>query len=362
MSGSVAAAVSALAAQIGALLTPPQDPAFTPEVHVTPTRLRAAGLGGFVGIDAAPRAERFARQIEAQVVVRIFAANPAALLAVEQRAATDIIGADPISLRSQGFLRVERTASIEPPLAAADGIVPAAGRDLRFAVLYEHRPAPDTGDGVIEDVAQGLVPAPLGPSARRVYSNAFARDPMADFAVVDAAVGGPAGAWSWHAASREIRQSSGRGAGAATPDGSQQGTYLLLSDAAAGGPLADFAAQAEIRSDGDGAIGLVYRFGGAGSFGSILLDRPGSWRLLARRSGGTGQAFAEGGVTTTAGYTPATWMRIGLLVVGRAVTLRIDDRIVLSGRDDGLPSAGGVGFFCCRNAQARFGRLSVTRL
>ncbi|WP_131829478.1 hypothetical protein [Teichococcus deserti] len=358
----MAAAVSALAAQIGAMLTPPQDPALAPEVHVTPTRLRAAGLGDFIGIDAAPRAECFARRIEAQVVVRIFASSTAALLEAEQRAATDIIGADPTSSRSQGLLRVARSPLLEPPLVPSDGIALAAGRDLHFAVLYEHRPTPDTGEGVIEQVAQGLVPAPLGRSARRVYASGFAQNPMADFAPVDAAVGGPAGAWTWHAGSREIRQSSARGAGAATPDGSQQGTYLLLKDAAAGGPLTDFAVQAEIRSDGDGGIGLVFRFAGADDFGSLLLDRPGDWRLLARRRAGAGQPFAEDGVATGRGYASATWMRLNLLVVGGAATLRIDDRIVLSGRDDALPPAGAIGFFCCRNAKARFGRLSVTRL
>lgn len=362
MSDSIASAVDALAGRIGALLTAPANPALAPQVQVLATRLRGAGIGNFVGMSSAPAKEIFVRRLEAQVVVRVFADTPAALSAAERQAATDLVGADSKALRGNGVLRVELAPSLDPVLTNADGIAAAAGRDIRFQVLFEHRPVPIAGNGIIDEVPQNIVIAPVDSFTHRVYASTFDTDPMADFTKVDGPAAGPAGRWVYRPTTREIRQASIRGDGGPGPDGTQQGTFLLLRDGAAGGPVADFSLAADLWSGGNGGLGLAFRFVDSANFGYLLLQQPEGFRMFGHHIAGIGAPFAEGGLDTSQGFTTNRWMRLGLLATGDKFTLTIDEEIVLTGGEPGLAASGSVGFFCCRNATARFGQLRLTRL
>jgi hypothetical protein len=165
MISSVSEAIAALAGEIEALLSPPADPALPREVHISATRTSVVGIGGLVALHPAPMAEIYARRLEAEVVVRVRAPSPAALLAAEQRVALDLIGADPLLLRRRGVLRLARRREGEDrTLTAADGLDAAVGRDLRFDVAFEHRPLPEAGEGVIGEVARDVTVAELRPS------------------------------------------------------------------------------------------------------------------------------------------------------------------------------------------------------
>ena len=363
MLGTVTEAMDALTSAISGLLTPPANPALAADVEVSASRAHLSGIGGFVGLNAAPRAELHSRLLEAQVLVRVRAASLSELLAAEAQAVRDIIGADPLLLRSQGVLRLERLVDREDrQLSAADGLGAVAGRELRFAVRFEHRPVPLVAEGVLQSVPGDVTMAMLPPAVRRRYASEFLTDPMADFTVVDGSGAGTPGAWSWDAATQEIRQTGTRGGGTDGINGDKTGTYLLLRSPVAGGPVGNFVLNAEIRSDGDGGIGLVFRFVDSANFGFVLLEQPQGIRHFGRRTADIGALFAQGGQTDDAGFTPGEFLRLRLLVQEDRFELAINEIASLAGRDPVLATPGMVGFFCRTNPTARFRHLRLTSL
>lgn len=357
MFGPVSETIAALRAELAGLLSPVADPALAPTIEISPTRVAPAALGGLIGVDRETAAERFARRLDAEVIVRVRAASPEELAAAEARAALDLVGADPVLMRRRGLLRVARRAATEAPLPD-----PAA-RDVRFDVAFEHRPVPAAGEGVIDDVRQGLAVTRLAGNLRLRYASEFASDPMADFSAVDGAGTGGPGAWSWDEARGEVRQTSNLGGGTGTPTANKQGAYLVLGPGPSGGPAGDFVLDAELRLDdpgatGAGSIGLVFRYRGPDDFGFALLDLAG-WRLMGLRAGGAGSLLQQGGRDPTSGLAAGVWHRLRLIAEGDRFELHFDESPALAGRDGRLRQPGAVGFFCRRAAGARFGRLRL---
>lgn len=360
---SVADTISALSGEIVGLLTPSPDPALAPQVVVIAARSHPAGIGGFVGLHPDPTAELHARRLDAQVVIRLRAASPADLFAEEARVASDLVRADPAYLRSRGVLRLQRVLDgPDRSLDATDGIGVAAGRELRFSVSFEHMPVPVASEGTLDALPIDVETATFSGRTRRRYASEFRTDPMADFTVFDGAGVGGAGAWSYDAAAQEIRQTSSRSGGSNAVNGDKSGTYLVLRPPAIGGPELDFALHADLRSDGPGGIGLVFRFADTANFGFFLMDEPGAYRIFGRRTGGTGALFESGGRDETVGFAQNEWLRLRLLAQGERFELAINERPVLSGVEPALAAAGSVGFFCRRNATARFRQLRLLSL
>jgi hypothetical protein len=322
-----------------------------------------SGVGGFIGINDVPKAELHSRILDAQIVLRVRAATPADLLTAETRVTRDLIGADPTVLRSQGILRLSRlTDRDDIHLTAADGLGAPVGRELRFAVRFEYRPIPAVAEDVLGAVSQDLTTAMLASPARLLYASEFLTDPMADFTAVAGSGGGTAGAWSWDAGAQEILQTGTRFAGANGLSANKAGTYLVLNQAVTGGAIRDFVLNADIRSDGPGGIGLVFRYVNAVNFGYVLLEQPPAVRIIGYRAANVGSFLAQGGQSSGAGFTVGQFLRLRLLAQDDRFDLSINGVPVLSGRDPGLSAPGMVGFFCRRNATARFRRLSLRSL
>lgn len=335
----------------------------TPEILVRASRTRLSGIGGFLGVNESPQAELHARLLDAEVVLRVKAATQSDLLAAETAVSSAIVAADPGTLRAQGVLRMERiTDRPDERLTAADGLAVPFGIDLRFAVRYEYRPVPVSGEGTIGAVEQGVTTAMLEGSPRLLYASEFLVDPLADFTAVAGSGTGTPGAWSWDAPTQEIRQTGTRTGGANGVSGNKVGTYLLLNAPVVGGPLADFALNADVRSDGTGGIGMVFRYQNTSNFGFVLLEQPPGIRLFGKRVANVGSLLTSGGVSTTGSFTTGQFMRLRLLVQQDRFELAINGITALSGWDSGLPTPGMVGFFCRRNATARFRHLSLRSL
>ena len=81
---------------------------------------------------------------------------------------------------------------------------------------------------------------------------------------------------------------------------------------------------------------------------------PFSYRIIARKQGGTFSFLESGGAAEGAGYTPNQWLSVRLAVQDEQFDLAIDGVEVLSGRDAGIMSPGRVGFMSRSCAGARF--------
>jgi hypothetical protein len=360
------ATIDALSSAISALLAPPPaDPALTPKVAILPAQTNLAGIGGFIGQSDTPAAEKIARRLDGEVVVRVFAGSAAALLDAEAQVSRKLLAASPTLLRQRGILRLQRVlGSPDRRLDAADGIAAPFGQELRFAVKFEHAPLPTQSEGAIASVPQDIAVAGPARPGRLRYQTEFLTDPLADFTGVAGGTSGSA-AWTYDQASLELRQTGGRKGGDDGVSGNKTGAYLVLQDSVAGGALADFVLHAEMRSDGPGGLGLVFRYRDTGNFGFFIMEEPGAppgRRLFGRRRNDSGALLAEGGQDLTQGFPTNSWLRLRLLAEGDRFELAINETVALTGSDAELSEPGSIGLFCRGNPNARFRHVRLTGL
>jgi hypothetical protein len=371
------ATIDALSSAIAELLAPPPATAFTPKVAILPAQTNLVGIGGFIGHSKTPPAERVARRLEGEIVVRVFADTAADLLDAEAQVSRRLLAASPTLLRQRGILRLQRL--LDAPgrrLEAADGIAAPFGQELRFAVKFEHAPLPAQSEGAITEIPQDLAMGGPTRSGGLRYETEFLENPLADFTAVAGGTSGSA-SWDYHAPagdeSGQVRQTGGRQGGDDGVSGNKTGAYLILQDSVAGGALADFVLHADVQSDGPGGIGLVFRYRDTGNFSFFLMEEPEEApgappgappgrRLFGRRRNGTGALLAEGGQDLTKGFPKNSWLRLRLLAEGDRFELAINETVALTGRDGGISEPGSVGFFCRGNPNARFRHIRLTGL
>ena len=355
-------AVTALNATLHGLLPGAADPALAPELFVNPLSTQVVGVGGVVGIRTqAPGGEVMARRVTAEVVVRVKAPTVAQLAASESDISTALLGADPVNLRSNGVLRIRRM--VENGDRLVTGLPDAAGRDVRFEVLYELSKLPDVAGGVISSIPLDLIHRTSATPARapsELLLVDFEQDPLALFDVVDDDGLNEPGQWQFATVEREIRQTSAAGGGSNNFNASKRGTYLLVRPAATPPAPRNFVLYTSVRSDSSGGIGLVFRFQDIENFYYVLLhdngnpNAPFRYRIIARKLGGEFSFLDPGGTDDTSGYTPNRWFSLQLAVQDEQFDLAIDGVDVLSGRDAGITSPGRVGFMSRSAAGARF--------
>lgn len=362
MLAPVGQAIDALRAGISGLLTN-VGTSPVPQVFVLASKSGLSGIGGFVGLQDDPRSEIYARKLDAEIAVRVFADTAAGLMAAEEQATRDMIGADATFLRQSGILAINRKSDAEAPiLASSDGIPAPVGRDLKFSVRFEHSPLPTTAGGVLSTVPVDLSQASLSGSQRLIYENTFDEDPLADFQSIDRTTGtGNAGAWAYDVPSGDVTQTANTSGGNNGIAANKVGTYLVLNPGLSG-VLSNFTLNTEMRAGTTAGIGLVFRFVDAETFGWVLLENPASVRVMGKRTNGIASLLDHGGQDATRGFDPDTWMRIRLMASEDQFELAINEQTVLAGRDATLAQGGTVGFFCRRAISARFRHFRLSGL
>jgi hypothetical protein len=219
---------------------------------------------------------------------------------------------------------------------------------------------------MINLVPQDLTLANPTRTGRLLYATEFTTpQSMDDFtALAGTGLGTPQ--WQFVAATAtdlpEVRETSSVGGGGEGMSGDKTGAYFILRENIGGGEVADFVLHAEVRSDGAGGIGLVFRYRDRGNFGFFLMEKPAGHRLLGRRRAGTGKLLDEGGQDTSQGVLPGEWLRLRLLAEGDRFELAINEVVALVGRDAGFTGPGLVGLFSRGNPNARFRYLRLTGL
>ena len=173
-------------------------------------------------------------------------------------------------------------------------------------------------------------------------------DPAAragDWEIVDTTPLGAPSAWGTRLGS--LRQTSGIGLAAVT---AAPGTYALRGQDS----WRDYRITAQMRCDGDDAIGVVFRYTDPGNWYRLSLNAQAGYRRL--------DACVGGAVTTlwadAVGYPPGKGFTVGIDAVGDRLVGRVGDSVLFDLVDAAHP-AGRVGLYTCANRKARFERVTV---
>ena len=134
-------------------------------------------------------------------------------------------------------------------------------------------------------------------------------------------------------------------------DGVHRGTIALVN----GESVGDGDLGVLLRSDSDGAIGVVFRYRGEDEYYRFSMRRDVPGRALVRIAGGTATALWQDGV----GYEPGRAYRITLRLAGPVLSGYVDG-VQVFGVADATFAEGQVGLYCWANPTARFDWLLAT--
>jgi hypothetical protein len=328
----------------------------TPEVRVNPVRVSPAGLAGFIGLSHEPDGQIVGRLIDARTVVTVEEDTAALLDDAVSDVTQALVGADRGDLRAAGVLRL-----------ALDGVGTPVGdgplrRDVTFAVAYEFVKGPDEGEGIIEEIP---IDADLDGTGRTLVDAAFMEGSLDWFEVVDdpAASNFAPSDWAYDAEQERIVQRAATYGGApASTNANKPGTYLVLRPTPSRPPVADLILKAQLRSENEQGIGLVFRYVDQDNFCFLLLNRALSVRMLAKKAGGTFASLQRPALDTTAGFELDRTYRAKVIVRGDDVRAYLDEQLVLQGRDSSLPGPGRAGLLAYRNPAASFHSLVLKEI
>ena len=351
-------AFTRLATALGSLLPPPPAPALAPALTINPVRIRPTGLGGYVGPHADPDGDVVGRFLEARALVEVKAPSLDELDAAVGTITRALVGAGRDDLRKAGILRLEldELGDKTPPPKPPDNATQA----VTFAVAYEFLKVPDEGGGVIAEVPLDL--ELTGENEPRVLiTSQFESDPLDEFEVVDdplATTNAPS-QWSYAAPEQRLEQAAAISGGTTAVNANKPGTYLVLRETPSRPPVQDLILRAELESDSDEGIGLVFRFRDADNFCFFLMNQNKGYRLLAKKVAGSFSQIALDGAN---GFDVGRVYRTKVVARGSEVQLSLDGALVLEGEETALVGPGRVGFMSFRNPQARFYDIELTEV
>jgi hypothetical protein len=143
-------ALKGLTDAVGRLLGP-EGPGVERSLLVSPVRVIPTGVGGFVGINAAPIGEIRGRRVEAELLITLGAGDTEQLDAATTVLARSLVGPDRVTLLQSGILRLA-LADVGRVRRTDDG----AERDLRFSVFYEFLRIPEEAEDIIQVIPIAL--------------------------------------------------------------------------------------------------------------------------------------------------------------------------------------------------------------
>ena len=344
-------ALTQLTTALSSLLPPSGSPALAPDLAVSPTRFRTTGLNGFVGTNADPEGEIIGRRVEANAIVGVKTKALNTLNGAVAGLTAAVVGAPRGDLRKLGILDVG-VAGLGPQTPPGPGPSGVARQEVTFTVSYEYLKLPVAPSGVITEVPLDL-DLSRDNDPRKLISAEFSAQSLAWFDVVDdplATTNRPS-SWSFDAAGQRIKQTSSISGGTTAVNANKPGSYLVLRATPSIPAVADFILRAEVESDGDQGIGLVFRYLDPANFYFALLNRNKNYRLLGRKVAGTFQQVA---LDSTASFTVGAVTRLKVVAAGSDLQLTVDEDPPLAGSDSALPGPGRVGLMTFQNPQALF--------
>jgi len=344
-------ALTGLTTALQSLLPESADPTLEPELLVSPTRFTPAGLNGFVGVNHEPEGDILGRRVSASALVGVKTKTLDTLGDAVAGVTAAVVGAPRSDLRRLGILSVGVT-ELGPQTAPAPGPDGVARQQVTFAVSYEFLKLPADPAGVIAQIPLDVELSGEN-ETRTLFAEEFNSQSLASFEIVDDPLANKntPSAWAFDAAGSRLAQTKAIFGGGTAVNANKPGTYLVLRATPTHPPVADFILRAEVQSDSDQGIGLVFRYEDQDNFGFFLANQNGGYRVLGRKVGG---AFQQVAVDATKSFTVGALTRLKVVASGTELRVSVDDVPALAGTDPVAPVAGRVGLAAQRNTQAFF--------
>lgn len=353
-----AEALNRLSDAMASLLPPAGDPALAPRLSILAKRVRPSGIGGLVGFQSAPAGGILGRRVTATAEVEVRAATLDALPGAVASLLGSLTSASRTELSVLGIQRLE-LEGLGPEPGPEDAALPVR-RAIRFDVLFESLHRPTEAEGTIAHLPLAMA---VGTAGSALYSRELGAGTLADFEVFDdpATTLGQPSSWLENAAERRIEQRSRIRNNSLAVNPNNPGTYLVLRTTPARPEVADLRLAVSLRSDGPGAVGVVFRFRDADNFYSFLMSRDEdnperSFRMLFRKVGGNFQPLDQPAVVSgneASGFEAGRPYLLVVTAAGDRFTVQLDGSEILAGRDAALAGPGRVGL-ASRNADRSF--------
>ena len=185
--------------------------------------------------------------------------------------------------------------------------------------------------------------------AHALFADRFAHGDLNAWTVVDE--GAEEAPSAWIVVDRELRQASNiHSLPVAASALAKRGTHLVAGDAA----WSDVVFVTRLRSFDDDAIGVLFRYAGAGDYYRFSMDRERGYRRLVRNVDGVFSVLWE----DEAGFELGRSYELAVVAVGPVLRAFLDGVPMFVVEDDAL-AAGRIGLYCWADDDARFARVQV---
>jgi hypothetical protein len=156
-----------------------------------------------------------------------------------------------------------------------------------------------------------------------------------------------------------VEQQAAISGGTTAANANKPGTYLVLRTTPSRPPVQGLILRAELSSQSDEGIGLVFRYRDADNFCFFLMNKAKGYRLLARKLAGS---FSQVALDAANGYDVGRVYFVKLVARGEQIELSLDGAPALSGTEDALVGPGRIGLMSFRNPEARFHAVELTEV
>ena len=175
---------------------------------------------------------------------------------------------------------------------------------------------------------------------------------LEEFSIVDD--GDKNGPSSWAVTDGILNQSTNIWGGEISEKNpAQPGTYAIYGDIR----LTDYEMNVALKSGDDDSIGVLFRYQDKDNYYRFSMNKQQNKRWLVKKVDGKVIVLAE----FEGGYDIDVWYNITVKVVGKDITVFIDDILIADVQDNAL-GAGKIGMYCWGNEKSSFKKISLTPL
>lgn len=157
---------------------------------------------------------------------------------------------------------------------------------------------------------------------------------------------------SWYAFDGVLSQASNIWGGSVTATNPEKpGTYAIIGTK----DWSNHALSVDFRSQGDGAIGVMFRYKNENNYYRFSMDNQNGYRRLIKKLNGSTSVMSE----NKGDYPAGQWNSLQIKAIQGNITVFINDKYALSATDNSF-TTGKIGLYCWGNENTEFKAIKVT--